>query len=256
MAKRNFSVAIPNNPDRLIVLAGLILQKHQQDGTTSKIPALLFEPLQTQLQLARTENARRNELDRQKEKCNEDRNLILGLHPTQNTYTEGTVRYFVTGARDVLLGIYRGNERRLGDWGFTVNSPKGSVQVLIPTKADQLITLAKLIQQKHVQDGSDSPLHNLDWNTLSMRLAEAEQRYEEGSKLSREKENATQVRNLALGTDRSQNSKTTGTVKYLVRAVRDVLLGIYRGKEQELGNWGFEVNRSTSGEAVENEAEG
>lgn len=247
MAKRNFSVAIPNNPDRLIVLAGLILQKHQQDGADSKIPTQLSAPLQTQLEVARTENDRRNELDRQKERCNEDRNLILGLRSTRSTYIEGTVRYFVAGVRDVLLGLYRGNERHLGDWGFTVNSPKGSVQVIIPTKADQLIALAKLIQQKHQQDGSNSPLHHLDWNTLAMRLAEAEQRYEEGSKLNRDKENATQVRNIALGTDRSQNSKTTGTVKYLVRSVRDVLLGIYRGKEQELGKWGFEVNANSGG---------
>lgn len=246
MAKRNFSVAISNNPDRLIALAGLILQKHQQDGATSKIPIELSAPLQTQWEIARNENDRRNELDRLKEKCNEDRNLILGLHSTKGTYTQGTVLYFVTSVRDILLGRYRGNERQLGNWGFTVNSPKGNVQVIIPTKADLLINLAKLIQQKHQEDGSNSPLLELGWMVLTTKLAEAETKLMEGKKYSRDKEAATQKRNLILGIDRSQHSKTAGTVKYLVKSIRDTLLGIFRGKERELGNWGFEVNERTS----------
>ena len=31
-------------------------------------------------------------------------------------------------------------------------------------------------------------------------------------------------------------------IDYYVRAARDVLLGIYKGNEQKLGEWGFEVD--------------
>jgi len=66
-----------------------------------------------------------------KEKRNEERNLILGLHDTQNSFAEGTVRYVVTAARDILLGQYRGNERTLGAWGFEVNASSGAQVTLV-----------------------------------------------------------------------------------------------------------------------------
>lgn len=246
MGRKYIRVVIPENADQLFALVDKILQKHYQDGTASLLSSVLCEQLQTQLDIARNEHNRRNELERKKEKYNEERNLILGLHENQNSSTPGTVRYFVTATRDILLGQYRGNERQLGDWGFTVNSPKGAVQIIIPTNADQLIALAKKVMQKHYEDGASSPLNSLDWNVLNTRLYEAEMKLEEGRKLSRDKETATQARNLALGIEKGQNSKTPNTVQYLVKSVRDTLLGIFRGREQELGNWGFEVNTSAN----------
>lgn len=244
MNRRYFRVVIPTNVDQLLALADKILQKHYLDGLNSQLPPTLIDQLQNKIQIARNAYTRQQELDRQKEKCNEKRNLILGLHDTQNSYTAGTIYYFVTAIRDNLLGRYRGSERQLGDWGFTINSPKGSVQVLIPTNADQLIALTKRIQQKHYQDGNNSPLQNMDWSQLDNLLLEAEQKLEEGRKANRDKETATQARNLALGTDKTQTSKTPNTIKYLVKSIRDILLGVFRGREQELGNWGFEVNAS------------
>lgn len=246
MSKRYFKVVIPTNADRLFALTNRILQKHQQDGATSKLSPTLADQLQTQLNTARTENERRNELDRQKEKLNEERNLILGLHDTQNSFTEGTVRYFLAAARDILLGQYRGNERVLGDWGYVVNSPKGAVQVIIPRRTEPLVALAKSVLQKHYNDGANSLLSSLNLDNLQQRLYEAEQKLNEAGQTSRDKEKATQTRNIALGIDRGQNSKTPNTVAYMVRSVRDVLLGSFRGREQELGAWGFEVNASVS----------
>jgi hypothetical protein len=38
------------------------------------------------------------------------------------------VSYYVTAARDILLGIYKGNWQKLGDWGFTLTkAPKAAV---------------------------------------------------------------------------------------------------------------------------------
>lgn len=242
MARRDFSIVVPRNPDLLMALADKILQKHYQDGTASKMNPTMAEQLQVKLDTARTENTRCNELIRQKEKLNEERNLLLGLHKSQNTYSEGTVRSIITAARDVLMGHYRGNERMLGDWGYTVNSPKGAVRVIVPSNADALIALAKHVMQKHYNDGSNSLLKDLAWDVLNNKLYEAEMKLEEARKANRDKEKATQLRNIALGLDKGQTSKTANTVKYIVKSVRDLLLGIFRGREQELGDWGFEVN--------------
>lgn len=244
MSRRYFRVVIPTNADKLLSLANSILQKHQQDGGDSPISTSIASALQAQYDIAGTEHSRRNELDRQKENLNEARNLLLGVHPSQNAYTEGTVLYFVTAARDVLLGYFRGSERQLGDWGYTVNSPKGQAQIIISRKPDELIALAKAVMQKHQTDGKDSLLNSLDWDTFTKVLAEAEAKLEAARQANRDKEKATQVRNRALGIDRGQTSKTPNTVKYLVRSIRDLLLGICRGREQELGDWGFEVNFS------------
>lgn len=254
MSRNYFSVVIPTNADKLLSLADKILQKHYQDGTASKINETLAQALQQKQDIARVENVRQGELDRLKEKLNEERTLLLGWHDTQNAYTEGTVRSIVTAARDILMGNYRGNERILGDWGFVVNSPKGKVQVIIPKNADELIALAKKVIEKHYMDGGASLLNDLPWDVLNNRLYEAEMKLEEARKANRDKEKATQTRNIALGIDKGQSSKTPNTVKYIVKSVRDLLLGTFRGREQELGDWGFEVNRNTSSAAEEKEA--
>lgn len=246
MPRRNFSIVVPDSTDKMLMLAAQIQQKHNQDGAASLIPATLMDTLQQLVSTARTAYERRNDLDRQKEKRNEERSLMLGLHDTQSASTPGTVRYIVTAARDILRGHFRGNERTLGDWGYVVNSPKGAVQVIIPLRANALIELAKLVMQKHYNDGSSSLLQGLDWNALNTRLYEAEQKLQEGQALNREKEKATQALHIALGTDKGQSSKTPNTIQYVVRAVRDLLLGNFRGREQELGAWGFEVNFNTS----------
>jgi len=56
-------------------------------------------------------------------------------------------------------------------------------------------------------------------------------------KFYRDAETATQNRDLALGT----NDPVKGTVLNYVRSVRDILSGIYKGNEQKLGDWGFDV---------------
>ncbi|MBK7873321.1 MAG: hypothetical protein IPJ74_22945 [Saprospiraceae bacterium] len=245
MKTRTFSVIVPDNPDLLLALATNVWKKHQQDGANSILPPALMALFQIKLDIARAENTRCKDLDRLKEKLIEERNLLLGLHRNQSAYLEGTVRYFVTAVRDILLGHYRGSERMLGNWGYEVSTPKKGVRILIPTGPHLLIQLAKNILQKHDQDGANSLLHHLDMEMLRTKLEDAEKRQEDAAKAIRDKENATQTRNLALGIERGQTSKTPNTVKYIVKSVRDLLLGYCRGREQELGDWGFEVNTRT-----------
>ena len=58
-------------------------------------------------------------------------------------------------------------------------------------------------------------------------------------------ETATQNCDHAIGADYT----TPGTINYYLTAVRDLLSGIYKGSEQRLGDWGFEVDQSVSAEA-------
>lgn len=54
------------------------------------------------------------------ELATQDRDRALGKAKGQNTKTRGTALYLITSIRDILMGLYRGNERKLGEWGYTV----------------------------------------------------------------------------------------------------------------------------------------
>jgi hypothetical protein len=54
---------------------------------------------------------------------------------------------------------------------------------------------------------------------------------------------------------RTTNKKPTSNIQHptsnnYVRFVRDVLSGIYKGNEQKLGDWGFEVDQSAKSSAA------
>jgi hypothetical protein len=116
-------------------------------------------------------------------------------------------------------------------------------RVIIPKNPDDLIALAKSIGAKHTADSAGSPLASLNMADFTGKTANADAQNELSAKLYRDAETATQNRDLALG----ENRRAQGTVNYYVAAVRDVLLGLYKGNEQKLGDWGFEVDQSAAG---------
>jgi len=111
------------------------------------------------------------------------------------------------------------------------------MRVIIPKNPDDLIKLSKGIGAKHTTDGAGSPLASLNMADFTAKTTTADTQNQASSKLYRDAETATQTRDLALGAGRI----TQGTVNYYVAAVRDILLGIYKGNEQKLGAWGFTV---------------
>ena len=116
-------------------------------------------------------------------------------------------------------------------------------RVVIPKNPDDLIALAKSIVAKNTADGASSPLASLNTADLTTKTTTADTQNQASAKLYRDAETATQNRDNALGADRS----TPGTVNYYVAAARDMLLGLYKGNEQKLGDWGFEVDQSAKG---------
>ena len=113
-------------------------------------------------------------------------------------------------------------------------------RVNIPKNPDALIALAQSITEKHTADGANSPLAGLNMADFTAKTTTADTQNQTSAKLYRDAETATENRDLALGYDKS----TAGSVNYYIAAARDILLGVYKGNEQRLGDWGFEVNQS------------
>ncbi|MFN7119095.1 MAG: hypothetical protein ACK4TA_20015 [Saprospiraceae bacterium] len=107
-------------------------------------------------------------------------------------------------------------------------------RIVIPRTIGGLLKLAMLIYKKHLQDGSDSPLHALsdyNWKELGQRLEEAKAKHEEAEELTRRAELAYRERNQLLE-----------DIPGLIRSTRDLLKGIFRKNIKRLVEWGFEVN--------------
>ncbi|HSY74112.1 MAG TPA: hypothetical protein VK810_01470 [Dongiaceae bacterium] len=118
-------------------------------------------------------------------------------------------------------------------------------RVSIPKNPDDLIALAKSIGTKHTADGAGSPLTALNMADMGIKTTAADTQNQASAKLYRDAETATQNRDIALGADKT----TQGTVNYYVSSVRDMLLGLFKGNEQKLGDWGFTVDQSAQASA-------
>jgi len=239
MSNTIFSITIPRNPQELGGLSQRILDKHVLDGAGSVLNPLDMADMQAKTTLAKIRDAAGAQLERDKETAFQTRDLALGIGEMD------TVDYFVKSSRDVLLGINQGKEQKLGDHGFNVNASSGNVSVEIPTDAPGLIALAALIIAKHVLDGAASPLAGLDMVMFTSKNATAKAQHTLATQLNRDKEKANAERDHALGIAEGQTTKTTGTVKFYVTSARNVLLGLNRGKEYNLGDWGYDVQFSS-----------
>ena len=246
MAKQTIKVIIPTDAAGMTELARLCIKKHTTDGANSVLPNSIMQTMQSLYDTASVKNQEQTVLKKNAETATEDRNLVLGTNEKQNRYTANTALFYVTSIRDYLLGFYRGNERKLGTYGFVVNSPKGDVKVDIPKNADELTTLANTIVKAHNNSMPNSVIPATLIDPLTVLVAQAATLVEKAAQLSRDGEAATQSRNLLLGVSKGQNSKTPNTIRFCLSSVRDMLLGLYRGQEQRLGDWGFEVNSSAA----------
>lgn len=248
MAKPTYRVIIPTKSEELLTLANNIIAKHTADDTSSLLQMLNMADFITKVTDANTKQTQALDLRRQSEDATEQRNLLLGMASNQTSSTPGTVRYYVSGIRELLKGLLRGQERKMGDWGFEVNSGSqpNRFRIPMPRNADKLLTLAGNSITKHTADGATSPLQALDMTDMEDKYNQAVTAQTNALQLRRNSETTTQARNLLLGTAKGQGRRTNGTILFYITSVRQVLLGVYRGSEQTLGDWGFEVNTSVN----------
>ena len=120
--KKKVRVDIPRSADKMIALASEIIVKHQALGGNSPLISLDMQDMQAKLQEAEQKNHDAKDLRRQSEEALEARNLALGMGPDQVSTTPGTLLYYITASRDMLLALYRGKEHKLGSMGFDVHS--------------------------------------------------------------------------------------------------------------------------------------
>ncbi len=125
-----------------------------------------------------------------------------------------------------------------------------NVRVVIPTNADEFIELGEGIIAKHTADGAASPLNGLDMAAFETTVTDAKAQNDLQKQLRRDAELATESRDGMLGRRKDQNVNTDGTVLNIVSRTRDILLGTFKGNEQQLGLWGFDVNQSSTGSST------
>lgn len=94
----------------------------------------------------------------------------------------------------------------------------------------ELLDLAKKVQAKHLADGEESLLRDLNWAEITPILEAALLEHERSKQLKREMLEAYQQRDIQLK-----------TIIDALRDSRDILTGVYKKKMKVLGQWGYEV---------------
>ena len=121
MARKDIRVNIPENAKGLIDLAKKIVKKHKTDSSNSLLSALSMTDMESNNTIAEKKNVLAKKLNREAEAATKARNLALGKGKDQKSTTPGTVLFYVTSIRDVLLGLFKGQEHKLRSWGFDVD---------------------------------------------------------------------------------------------------------------------------------------
>jgi hypothetical protein len=106
-------IQIPKNVQEVLELAEIINAKHTTDGETSPLNTLKDLNLQgigTRVAACQVQHLKAEDLRRQMELAYRERDAML--KPIGET---------IKATRDLLLGVYRTQPKRLGEWGFTVS---------------------------------------------------------------------------------------------------------------------------------------
>jgi hypothetical protein len=115
-------INIPSNPGDLLSLALNILAKHTADGPGSPLAGLDMADMRGKTTTADTQHKLSEKLRRDAETATQNRDLALG-----GANVKGTVAWYVRSVRDVLEGLNKSNEQKLGDWGYKVDqSPRSN----------------------------------------------------------------------------------------------------------------------------------
>ena len=107
-------------------------------------------------------------------------------------------------------------------------------RVVIPQNPEKAIALAKKVYDKHLADGTDSPLNVLkdhNWTDNGPKIAEAEDLNKQAKDLEKQVEKLYQDRDALLK-----------TITATLRSSSQTLMGIYKSSPKKLGDWGYEVN--------------
>src|SRR2546430_14602828 len=114
MGRVTVRIPIPEDPSDTIRLMRTVSDKHTELAAASPLGGLEWDKISPALDSAETQDALSDRCYRDAEKATKERNLQMPV-----------VNEALRAARDVLLGVYRSNPNKAGDFGFTVNdSPR------------------------------------------------------------------------------------------------------------------------------------
>ena len=124
---------------------------------------------------------------------------------------------------------------------------KKVVRVKIPVNSPgQLLALTRQVVDKHIADGSNSPLSDELMQKLAAILTPAEVHHREANDFAARSQVARGQRDGLLGIGEGQSMASPDTVLNLLTYARDQLLLHYRGQEHGLGEHGFDIVVSTA----------
>lgn len=236
-------IVIPRKIDIFLRLAKEIEKKYDDTLTDNPLQHFAMAKFKEKMEIAKLNHDKAEDLSREKPLYYQNRNIALGISPGQDSKTKGTILFFLTSIKVYLLGIYKGQEQMMGDWGYVINSsPKGKVRVVLGRNADNLLILAKSILDKHEIDGTLSILNQFDMATMSAVYLIAKTEDDKAKITTKNKEKYYQLRDIALGFRRGDRKLKPDTLLFYITCIRDILVGHFKGEERYLGEWGFEVN--------------
>jgi signal transduction histidine kinase len=111
----------------------------------------------------------------------------------------------------------------------------------IRTNADDLIVLMNRLIDRHTLLGTASPLKAAEVEALTELVASAATQRRQVKEAEARSQSLNNTVNTLLGIAKGQGATSPNTGLFLLTGMRDTLLKEYRGEEEKLSEWGFNV---------------
>lgn len=111
----------------------------------------------------------------------------------------------------------------------------------VRTNADDLMVLMNRLIDQHTQLAAASPLKDAEVNALKQLVASANLQRRQAKESEAKAQALNNTVNSLLGIAKGQMAATPSTGLYYLTGMRDTLLKEYRGEEEKLSEWGFNV---------------
>ncbi len=120
-----------------------------------------------------------------------------------------------------------------------------TIKVEVPTgKPEEFSKLLNNIQKQHTLLGENSPLNGkqgIDMAAFASLLEQADDLRDQSENLKAQSEDKMQQAKNIYGTGKAQGINTPGTLSNTLDLIKKTLLLYFRGNEEALGSFGFNV---------------
>ncbi len=116
-----------------------------------------------------------------------------------------------------------------------------NVKIKVPLNHSVLLEQSKKVILQHEKDGDASLLHGVDMAAFKAIVDFAESKEREALEYQRLSLKCISERNIALGIEYYNTNSSNSSVLYYFKLCGDWLSGLFRGKEEVLSKWGFEI---------------